>query len=452
MTSRVLVVDRDPQTGPQVSRALAGTAETIAIASVDELGDERPDLVLLDVGSTADDPLGAITRLRAAGVDAPVLLLTAGPPPLVALGGAGARDFLGKPLHPLEAAIRIERALREREARTEERERRPRKSDVLVGASSWTKALHERIAMVAPTDVSVALSGESGTGKELVARTIHALSGRAAKPFVAVNCGAIPEPLLEDELFGHVRGAFTDASHDRQGLVQAADTGTLFLDEIGEMSPGLQVKLLRFLQSHELRRLGDDKTIKVDVRVLTATNRDLELAVREGRFREDLYYRINVFPLRLAPLRERQDDIPILAQHFLLRHRERVGKRVSGFTSAAIDKLATHPWPGNVRELENRIHHALVLAQENLIDAIDLDLDGGGRRAAVSGLTRRYGEAKRAVIDEFDLAYVREALRRAEGNLAAAARASGMDRKNFWALVKKTGVIADDFRPGGRRR
>ncbi len=318
-------------------------------------------------------------------------------------------------------------------------QRRPRKSDVIIGGAGWIKDIYERISMVAPTDVTVAIYGESGTGKELVARTVHNLSRRDESPFVVVNCAAIPESLLEDELFGHVKGAFTDATKDREGLFSAADGGTLFLDEIGEMPLQLQVKILRVLQSQEFRRIGDDRDTRVDVRLITATNRDLEQAVKAGVFRQDLYYRINVFPMALPPLRERRDDIAILAHHFLLKHRSKVGKRIEGFTPAALAKLAAYDVPGNVRELENKVHHALVLAQGDAIEPHDIPL--GGTTAPLPSLdydlSRPFRDLKREVVEAFESEYVRALLRAHHGNLAAASRQAGMDRKNLWSFARK---------------
>jgi two-component system, NtrC family, response regulator AtoC len=258
--------------------------------------------------------------------------------------------------------------------------RRPRKSDVLIGSGTWIKELYDRIAMVAATDVTVAIFGESGTGKELVARTIHNSSPRHDAPFVVVNCAAIPEQLLEDELFGHVRGAFTDASRDREGLLAAAHTGTLFLDEIGELPLPLQAKLLRVLQSQEFRRIGDDHDRRVDVRIITATNRELEQLVARGGFRQDLYYRINVFPMHLPPLRERPEDIALLVHHFVQKYRARLGKVIEGVSQSALARLSAYDFPGNVRELENKIHQAMVVANGVVIDETDIALP----RAATS--------------------------------------------------------------------
>ena len=392
----------------------------------------------------------ALDRIRARSEGARVIVTAGsnGGSDAAALGMRhGAFDFIGKPLHADELRMRVERALRDR--RSIPSGRRPRKSDVLIGGSSWTKELYDRIAMVAPTDVTVAIFGESGTGKELVARTIHNLSSRLERPFVVVNCGAIPESLLEDELFGHVRGAFTDASKDREGLFAAADGGTIFLDEIGELPLSLQVKLLRVLQSQEFRRIGDDRDMRADVRVITATNRDLEKAVAAGAFREDLYYRIQVFPLRMLPLRERRDDIPLLAQHFLLKHKGKVGKRVEGFAAAAIAKLMTYHWPGNVRELENKVHHALVLAGGDQIQPEDIMLDLGSMRHDTGlDVTRPFRELKREVVETFEREYARELLRKHQGNLAAAARMARIDRKNLWSLVKKYRIDLGAYRRG----
>jgi two-component system, NtrC family, response regulator AtoC len=400
------------------------------------------DVVLLDyyVPRTGVDVLREMNLRQ---LDSRVIIMSGRDPGEVAVEAMrlGAFDFISKPLSRAELRLRVERALRDRpstDGATDGNKRRPRKSDVIIGGASWIKDLYERISMVAPTDVTVAIYGESGTGKELVARTVHSLSHRYESPFVVVNCAAIPESLLEDELFGHVKGAFTDATKDREGLFSAADGGTLFLDEIGEMPMALQVKLLRVLQSQEFRRIGDDRDTMVDVRLITATNRDLEQAVMAGVFRQDLFYRINVFPMTLPPLRERRDDIALLAHHFLLKHRAKVGKRIEGFTPAALAKLSAYDFPGNVRELENKVHHALVLAQGESIEPSDIHLSGGLQAPSLGfDLSRPFRELKREVVEAFESEYVRALLRAHRGNLAAASRQAGMDRKNLWAFARK---------------
>jgi transcriptional regulator with GAF, ATPase, and Fis domain len=305
--------------------------------------------------------------------------------------------------------------------------------------------------MVAATDATVAIFGESGTGKELVARTIHNSSPRHDAPFVVVNCAAIPESLLEDELFGHVRGAFTDATRDREGLFAAADNGTLFLDEIGELPLGLQAKLLRVLQSQEFRRIGDDQDRLVDVRVITATNRDLEDGIKRGTFREDLFYRINVFPLHLPALRERREDIPLLVHHFVTKYRTRLGKSVEGLSPGALGRFSAHDWPGNVRELENKVHQAMVVATETLIAEDDVALPAvmatAGRASRVPiDISRTFRDVKQETIDAFEVSYLTELLRAHRGNLAQAARAAGMDRKNLWALVERHKLDRTQFK------
>jgi DNA-binding NtrC family response regulator len=446
---RLFVLDAEPGFVDEVRRLLgaghdvedgqgADVVERVRAAAATG----RPfEVVVVDAGAAGG--LAAIERAAAIGARVLATLRPGQAERALDALRAGALDVLVKPLGRAELRVRVARAIGDRPAAGEgpgDAPRRPRKDDVIVGGGPWIKELFERISMAAPTDIAVAIYGESGTGKELVARTLHNLSRRQQGPFVVVNCAAIPETLLEDELFGHVRGAFTDATRDREGLVAAADGGTLFLDEVAEMSYGLQAKLLRVLQSGELRRIGDDRDRRVDVRLLTATNRPLEDAVRLGTFREDLYYRINVFPLRLPPLRERPEDIPLLAHHFLVKHRARLGKRIERFSGAALAQLAARDLPGNVRELENRVHHALVVAEGAVIEVGDLEGGGGPRRRAAVELDRPFRELKREVVDRFERDYLVALLERCAGNVAAAARQAGMDRKNLWGLMKKHGL------------
>jgi transcriptional regulator with GAF, ATPase, and Fis domain len=355
-----------------------------------------------------------------------------------------------RPFSAAELQFRIGRAsapVAGSSAGATEAKRWVRKSDVLIGAGAWIKELYDRIAMVAATDVTVAIFGESGTGKELVARTIHSSSPRHDAPFVVVNCAAIPENLLEDELFGHVRGAFTDATRDREGLLAAAHSGTLFLDEIGELPLPLQAKLLRVLQSQEFRRIGDDVDRRVDVRIVTATNRDLDQLVARGAFRQDLYYRINVFPMHLPPLRERPEDIALLVHHFVQKYRARLGKAVEGVTPAALARLAAYEFPGNIRELENKVHQAMVVAAGRLIEEDDIALPAPSLATSVRvDVTRPFRDVKQETIDAFERAYLTELLRAHRGNLAQAARAAGMDRKNLWALVERHGLDRARFK------
>ncbi|HUS33230.1 MAG TPA: sigma-54 dependent transcriptional regulator [Kofleriaceae bacterium] len=449
---RVLVVDKSSTTRELIAELLGDTARELAWASRDAVLDKLRaaatagqgfDVIVLD-GDGATPVL--VRELSTAARGARVVLIANGVEGVALANRCGATDVVSRPFSGPELQFRIGRASGaasgEREAK-----RWVRKSDVLIGSGAWIKELYDRIAMVAATDVNVAIFGESGTGKELVARTIHSSSPRHEAPFVVVNCAAIPENLIEDELFGHVRGAFTDATRDREGLLAAAHTGTLFLDEIGELPLLLQAKLLRVLQSQEFRRIGEDVDRRVDVRIVTATNRDLDQLVARGAFRQDLYYRINVFPMHMPPLRERPEDLPLLVHHFVQKYRGRLGKTIEGITPAALTRLAAYDFPGNVRELENKIHQAMVVAPGTQIDEDDLALPAPSPTSSVRvDVTRPFRDVKQETIDAFERAYLTELLRAHRGNLAQAARAAGMDRKNLWALVERHGLDRARFK------
>ena len=447
---RVLVVDRTAHTRDQLADLLAGSVAEVEWATRDAASErlraavtagQAFDVVVLE----AEPALTAATvrELAASGGNVRVVLVAHSADGLAIAARAGAADVVIRPFHAAELAFRIGRP-----AAGEPRgdKRRPRKTDIIIGTGAWIKELYDRIAMVAATDVTVAIFGESGTGKELVARTIHTSSPRHDAPFVVVNCAAIPEALLEDELFGHVRGAFTDATRDREGLLAAAHTGTLFLDEIGELPLPLQAKLLRVLQSQEFRRIGDDQDRRVDVRIVTATNRDLDQLVARGSFRQDLYYRINVFPMHLPPLRDRPEDTALLVHHFISKYRGRLGKPIDGITPGALRRFASYDFPGNVRELENKVHQAMVVAEGPLIREPDVALPEGRTLSTRPDLTRPFRELKQEAIDGFEKAYLTDLLRAHHGNLAQAARAAGMDRKNLWALVTRHGLDREQFK------
>ena len=444
---RVLVVDKLAATRDAIAEMLE--EHEVAWASREAAaghlraalsGGHGFDVVLLEAEPV---PTPAFVRELAAG-GARVVLVASSADGIAAATRCGAADVIARPLVGAELAFRVARAVPP-DARGEKR--RPRKSDVLIGSGGWIKELYDRIAMVAATEVTVAIFGESGTGKELVARTIHNSSPRHDAPFVVVNCAAIPEALLEDELVGHVRGAFTDATRDREGLLAAAHTGTLFLDEIGELPLPLQAKLLRVLQSQEFRRIGDDQDRRVDVRIITATNRDLDQLVARGGFRQDLYYRINVFPMHLPPLRERPDDIALLVHHFVQKYRGRLGKVVDGVTPAALARLAAYEFPGNVRELENKIHQAMVVAAGSMIEETDIAVPAPNPTTSTHvDVTRPFRELKHEAVEDFERGYLTELLRVHRGNLAQAARAAGMDRKNLWSLVERHGLDRARFK------
>ena len=453
MQRRVLVIDSDPATASLVASLPAVDvihAVDLASAAAILVRGVSIDIVLLDA-ELAQQAGAGIGWRNFAPQARTLLLLAAAAPDLPAELLAMVDDFIARPLSAEELGRRIEWWLRSREPIADrndavlESPRRPRKSDVLVGTGPWLKELYDRITMVASTDVTVSITGESGTGKELVARTIHNLSRRRGSPFVVVNCAAIPDNLLEDELFGHIRGAFTDASRDREGLFGAADGGTIFLDEIGEVALTVQAKLLRVLQFQEFRPVGADVDRRVDVRVITATHRDLSRAVAAGTFREDLYYRIAVFPVHLPPLRDRREDLPLLAQHIVTRLRARLARSIDGVTPAALLRLTSYDFPGNVRELENVLHQAMVIARGPMIEAEDLALPvllGEPRSPAAQhfDLSRSFRDLKLEAVAEFERNYVVELLISHRGNLAAAARTAGIDRKNLWAMTKKYGL------------
>jgi two-component system response regulator AtoC len=359
--------------GYQVETASSGEQ---ALQLIDSFG---PDVVITDVRMPKMGGLDLLGTLRAKNNPATVIVMSAygNVDQAIEAMKAGAYDYLQKPFKPDEVVLALRKAeerellRRENQALRQEIQKEHRFEDILAKSASM-QGIFRTIAKIADYKTTVLITGESGVGKELVARAVHAQSGRAGGRFVAVNCGAIPENLLESELFGHKRGAFTDAIVDRKGLFEEADGGTLFLDEIGELQLGLQVKLLRVLQEETIRRLGDTKDITINVRIVTATHRDLLAEIKAGRFREDLFYRLNVLPIHVPPLRERREDIALLVEHFMARNNARLGTRVRGLDSEARRLLFEYSWPGNVRELENTIERAMVLAEGDQIVASDL--------------------------------------------------------------------------------
>ncbi len=312
----------------------------------------------------------------------------------------------------------------------------------IVGADGGLKEVITHLKQVSPTTATVMLQGESGTGKELFARAIHHMSPRARKPLIKVNCAALAESVLESELFGHEKGAFTGAHRMRPGRFELAEGGTLFLDEIGEMTPGTQVKLLRVLQEREFERVGGIQTIKADVRVIAATNRDLEQAMRENQFREDLYYRLNVFPIRLPPLRERRDDVIDLAEHFLYKCSRRIGKTITSLQQGAIDRLLEYPWPGNVRELENVIERGIILCNSNSLAASDMLFRSHSVSKPISAKIENGKEAGLPeTLEQIEREKIESAMRAAGGNKAVAAKALGINRSTLYYRLKRMGMF-----------
>jgi len=381
---RVLVVD-DEENLRLVLRTLlrrhgyeVETAESgeEALGMVDSFG---PDVVLTDVRMPKMGGLDLLTTLKAKGNEATVIVMSAYGNMDLALEAmkAGAYDYVQKPFKPDEVVLALRKAEERELLRRENRQlrdeiRKEHRFEDILAKSQKMQDIFRTISKIAEYKTTVLVAGESGVGKELVARAIHHRSSRRGGPFVAVNCGAIPENLLESELFGHKKGAFTDAVHDRRGLFEEADGGSLFLDEIGELPLALQVKLLRVLEDEKIRRVGDTRDLKVDVRIITATHRDLTAETKAGRFREDLFYRLNVLPILVPPLRDRREDIPLLIDHFVARNNSRLGTSIRGLDTESRRLLFEYPWPGNVRELENTIERAMVLAEGDQIVAQDL--------------------------------------------------------------------------------
>jgi len=441
MSGRVLVVDDEPNLREVIRIVLEDEgfvvreAADLSSASA-ALAREHFDLVICDI--LLPDGSG-LDLLRAHGATTSFAMITAHTTPATLLSAVrqGAVEYLSKPFDIEQLKKVVAKRLHRLVALTE-----ASVGDDLVGVSSAMRPIKDRVAQIARSDATVLITGESGTGKELLAKTIHAASPRAAGPFLAVNCGALPEGLLESELFGHVRGSFTGAVRDRRGLLEEANGGTLFLDEVGEMPPVIQVKLLRVLQERTIERVGESLTRRVDVRVIAATHRDLTALAREGLFREDLYYRLKVFPIHLPPLRERKEDIGPLTEHFVRLFRERTGKAITGLTPDAMRMVMDHAWPGNVRELENAIAHGFVTCAGGLIGPFDLPVElrragvcaaepENARRAAYEGPARR-GKVTRDVLVQ--------ALEATGWNKAEAARRLGMDRTSVWRHMKALGV------------
>ena len=371
MKKRVLLIDDEARVRASLKAVLEPTYETIQATDAQEglelFRKEAPHLVLLDVILPGTDGLSVLQTMRAENRTAPIIMLTGTKSVKTAVDAMkfGAADYLSKPFDVEELRIIVERALNDQELQQEVKQLRAQvvrryAFHNLIGKSPSMQDIYTKIEQVADSRTTVLIAGESGTGKELVAKALHYNSGRRERPFIALNCAAIPETLIESELFGHEKGSFTDATARRVGQFELANTGTLFLDEIGDLSAMTQAKLLRVLQEREFTRVGGVQSIKVDVRIVAATNQNLEELVRKGQFREDLYYRINVIALYLPPLRERGEDVPLLAKHFLAKRIEEDNRPPQEFSKDAVDLLSRYPWPGNVREMENIIEQAFI--------------------------------------------------------------------------------------------
>ncbi len=453
----ILIVDDEPGVRSALSGVLRDEGyDVVAVESgeacLTRLGEDAFDVVLLDVWLPGMDGLATLARMRERQFDAQVVMMSGHGSIESAVRSIklGAFDFVEKPLSLDKTVLVVRNAIRQRRLEVENQALRARfeHQQALVGESPVMLHLREQIAMAAPTNGRVLVLGENGTGKELVARNIHALSHRRQGPFVEVNCAAIPEELIESELFGHVRGAFTGAVADRRGRFEAAHGGTIFLDEIGDMSLKTQAKVLRVLQEQVMEAVGGTRRIRVDVRVVAATNKNLPAEIEAGRFREDLYFRLNVVPITVAPLRERIEDIPLLASHFMAALAREYGRKEKTFEPEAIAALQSYAWPGNVRELRNVIERLMIMVPGGRVTVADLPLIPVAVRPlapaepqTVSTPLQPLHEAR----DAFERSYILQTLARQRGHISRTAEVLGVERSNLYRKMRSLGI------PVGRR-
>ena len=423
-------------------------AYTRSFQAVDDFAPGVWDLVITDIKMPGMDGIEVLQRIKAIQPSIPVIMITAYATVEMSIQALrkGAYDMLTKPFEPEELLYRVKNALTQTELIEENRELKEElagkfRFENIIGASAGLKSVLERVEKIAIRDTSVLITGESGTGKELIAQAIHYNSPRKGKRFVAINCGALPESILEGELFGYKKGAFTGAKENRAGLLEAADGGTLFLDEVGNLPMNVQKTLLRFLQEQEFNRLGDTTPTKVDVRILSATNSDLKQAVKSGAFREDLYYRLNVVNIHLPPLRERRADIPLLAAHFISLQNSKFGTGVKGLDSEAMAAVTLYDWPGNIREMKNVIEASMAMESEEYLTLASLvqfiDMPDDIRAVTLDGTVE--GDYTSAMA-RFEAEYLRGLLARYSWNVDAAARDAGMNMATMYRKIKKYSI------------
>jgi two-component system nitrogen regulation response regulator NtrX len=447
----ILIVDDEPGVRSALSGVLRDEGYAVdAVESgeqcLDRVQRDVVDVIVLDVWLPGLDGLATLGRLRQMKVDSEVVMISGhgNIESAVKAIKMGAFDFVEKPLSLEKTVLVIRNALRQRRLEAENRALRARvdRAGKMVGESLLMRELREQVAMAAPTNGRVLIYGENGTGKELVARTVHTLSRRRNQPFVEVNCAAIPEELIESELFGHVKGAFTGAVADRKGKFEAAHNGTIFLDEIGDMSLKTQAKVLRVLQEQVTEPVGSTSRVQVDVRVLAATNKDLISEIRAGNFREDLFFRLNVIPIYVPPLRERAEDIPLLVEHFVADFAVEYGKAAKTLTPGAMSRLKNHKWPGNVRELKNVIERVVIMAPGDEISERDLSF------LATEPLADRAADDVAAPAvplyaarDQFEREYILRELAHQQGNISRTAEVLGVERSNLYRKMRAFGIV-----------
>jgi len=460
---RLLVVDDELDMINLIKRRVSADLEcevdtaTSGGQAVDLAKRKTYDLGLFDIRMPEMDGLQLLEQMKQLNPWMTVVMMTAYGvvEPAVQSIKKGAYDFITKPfdyddlIHVMRKALERCHLIREN-LNLQRRVKERNQFQNLIGTSPAMRKVYDTIQMIAKTDVTVLITGESGTGKELAARAIHTLSLRNNRNLVVVNCPALPENILESELFGYKKGAFTDATRDKSGLFEEAQGGTIYLDEIGDIALPIQTKLLRVLQEKEIKPLGQARSIPVDVRVIASTNRNLKTQIKAGEFREDLYYRLNVLTLHMPPLRDRKDDIPLLAAHFLKRYCQEFGKPTKSLSPAFLDRLLQRDWEGNVRQLENLIKRAILLSSGNVIEPHELGLRTGD--APIGDILTydrqiSYKEAKSAALHRFHLQYLTELLRHHQGNVTHAAAACGLERQGLQQIMRRYGIKSQDFRP-----
>lgn len=460
MNERILVIDDEERMRRILEMSLSEQGYKVYLGENGEEGikileNKDVDLVITDMKMPGIDGIKVLEKAKEMDRERPVILMTAYGTIETAVRAMkeGAYDYILKPFELEEMNVLVEKALRLTRIL---RENRFLKEDIknryefqnIVGRSSAMQNVFTLISQVAPTSSTILIYGETGTGKELVARAIHYQSPRREEPFVPVNCAAIPETLLESELFGHMKGAFTDAHVNKIGRFEMAHRGTIFLDEVGDMSMSLQAKILRVLQEKSFERVGGIESIKVDVRIIAATNKDLRIALDRGSFREDLYYRLNVFSINLVPLRERKEDIPLLAYYFLKRYNKAFGRDIKDISPEFIELLLEYNWPGNVRELENVIERAIVLTQGDTLrpEVLPFYVRRKGTSRASDWKDISYQKAKEKVLDNFEKDYLRHLLKISRGNVSEASRIAQLDRKNLYQKLKERNIDPSEFK------
>ena len=452
--AKILVVDDDPGIRHLLQLHLTAAKFSVTLAetsseAVEYATAETFDLAIVDLRIGDEDGIALLEQLLRIQPTLPVIIATAHATIASAVDATkkGAYDYLTKPFEATDLLHRIEQALEVHRLKSEVERLRTMvqdryQFDNIITVTDVMQKVLRQVAQIAVTDSTVCVYGESGTGKELIAKAIHVASRRAAGPFVAINCGAIPEGLLENELFGHMKGAYTGADRPKKGFLQQAEGGTLLLDEIGELSPMLQVKFLRVLEEREFYPLGSSQPIKVNIRLVAATNQDLGKLVSQGKFREDLYYRLHVLPIFLPPLRERPGDITPLAQHFMQRFAQDLNKEVKGFTAEALQRLMLYEWRGNVRELANVIERAVVLTSTSMLTP-DLLLLG---KPEVQNTQQTEPSTLREAREQFERKYIIQVLTSVKGNVSRAAEVSGKDRAEFYRLLRKHALVPSTFK------